>query len=434
MNIKSKIIYSKGYIITKDEDENDLIEAKECFEEPNKFLIINPKITIGVSPDKIKQNIKINLTKNISSFEPEISKKENGPNLKLFSRNNPINNENNDLYFNERIIKTEKSKRPFSILSLKDKSNPGNFKLTEENNKSNFLTLKPNKNKNIIDIHYKYKTFKELKKIFKDSIEREKYFKSKGTNDLIPLRTDINIKRKFVSQEKKLKFNQTIKSKEEKYLKTLAKKCKKEENELLMNTIEEYTIKNKINEFVEKNKILSERFGNNYWLFTLRRPNKNDFIRLNYVNVGDREREIWKRFVDYPDREIELINDPYNQNNKNKILFRMNEKLRDKIPNIKGIIEMKIEGKNLAKKEFKDITEITELNKNNCKFKLYKDPRENNKNNINNFTCKELYKLNSIKINDKKDMMNAQKNIKKINFRHFSSNFSKKFIRNKNIK
>ena len=105
----------------------------------------------------------------------------------------------------------------------------------------------------------------------------------------------------------------------------MAKKCKKEQSELLINTIEEYRIKNKINEYVENNKILSEKFGDNYWLFSLRRPDKNDFIRLNYVNVGNRDREIWKRFVDYPDKEIELTNDPYNINNKNNLLFKFNK-------------------------------------------------------------------------------------------------------------
>ena len=92
-------------------------------------------------------------------------------------------------------------------------------------NKKNYNTIEPNKMSN--NIHYKYRTFKDLKKIFKESIEREKYYKSKGTNNLIPIKVDSNIKKEYFSQEKKLKFNQTAKSNEEKYLKNLAKKCKK---------------------------------------------------------------------------------------------------------------------------------------------------------------------------------------------------------------
>ena len=423
MNKKNKIVYSKGFIITKDREEKDLIEIKECFEEPTKFLITNPKIKIGVSPDKIKPNININPIKTFSSFDQKISKKEKNNNLLLYSRNNPMNYANHDLLFNERILKTEKTKRPFSILSLRDKCTPRKLKL------SNISQKEKNKNKikNLINVHYQYKTFKDLKKIFKDSIEREKYFKSKGTNGLIPLKTDINIKKKFFSQEKRLKFNQTIKSNEEKYLKTLAKKCKKEQSELLINTIEEYRIKNKINEYVENNKILSEKFGDNYWLFSLRRPDKNDFMRLNYVNVGNRDREIWKRFVDYPDKEIELTNDPYNINNKNNLLFKFNKKLKNKIPNIKGIIEMKIDGQNLAQKEFRDITEFVSNQKNNL-FKLYKDPRENNKNYINSFTCKEIYSFNTVNNKKKYDEL-LRKNKKKINHRSFSSKFFKKCIK-----
>ena len=87
----------------------------------------------------------------------------------------------------------------------------------------------------------------------------------------------------------------------------------------------------------------------------------------------------------------------------------------NKIPNLKGINDIKIEGKNLAQKEFKDIIDITQLSQNNCKFKLYKDPRENNKNYVSNFTCREFYKFNNIKIRNlnKNDNNKYQKTLDK---------------------
>ena len=419
MNLKNKIKYSKGYITTKDTDENDLIDAKEYFEQPEKYLTLNPKISIGVSPYIIQKSQKKKLELNIIDND----------NLKKLKSPKNSKKRNSNILINDKITKTEEPKGKQSLFSLKENSiskkikldnifDTKKLKMQDMNQNINilkqkrFYTLESKKIKD--NIHYQFRTFKELKKMFKDSIEREKFFKSQGTNDLIPIRTDSNIKRKYFSQEKRLKFNETAKLKEEKFLKYIAKKCKKDENELLINNIEDFRLKKQIQEYVENNKILSEKFGDNYWLFSLRRSEKNDFVRLNYMNVGNNKREIWKRYIDYPDKDIELINDPYNKT-KNKIpnILNYNSKYKFgiiKMPNLKDINDIKIEGKNLAKKEFKDIADITQINNNNCKFKLYKDPRENNKNYINNFTCREFYKFKNIKItNLNKDNNKYQK-------------------------
>ena len=385
---------------------------------PEKYLSINPKISIGVSPDK----------KQLNHNPINNEKKKSKLNLILSSRNS-IKKQNSKMLSNDKITKTEETaKRKFSIFSLKEKLIPKKQKLNSINklkininelNKKNYNNNEPKKN--TINIHYKYRTFKDLKKMFKESIEREKYYKLKGTNNLIPISVDSNIKKKYFSQEKKLKFNQTMKSNEEKYLKYLAKKCKKEEKELLINNIEDYRMKRQLKECIENNKILSEKFGDNYWLFNLRRSDKNDFIRLNYVNVGNSNREIWKAYVDYPDKDIELINDPYNNTKiKMPILINLNKKSKKEIkkfPNIKDINEIKIEGKNLAKKEFKELIDITESN-SNCKFKLYKDPREKNKEYINNFTCRELYEYNTIRSKDNNNKYKNSRTKNKANKRY----------------
>lgn len=76
MNVKSnKIQYEKAYIITKDKDENDLIDAKEYFESPDKFLSINPKISIGVSPNKRNYNLKKKKIKLFPHYKQRLSKK-----------------------------------------------------------------------------------------------------------------------------------------------------------------------------------------------------------------------------------------------------------------------------------------------------------------------------------------------------------------------
>ena len=70
MNTKNnRVQYEKAYIITKDKDENDLIDAKEYFESPDKFLTINPKISIGVSPNKRIYNNKKKEKETITSLQ-----------------------------------------------------------------------------------------------------------------------------------------------------------------------------------------------------------------------------------------------------------------------------------------------------------------------------------------------------------------------------
>ena len=67
--------------------------------------------------------------------------------------------------------------------------------------------------------------------------------------------------------------------------------------DLLINNIEDFRLKKLLKEYVENDKNLSEKFGDNYWLFSLRRNEKNDYLRLNYYNIGNKDREIWKKFM-----------------------------------------------------------------------------------------------------------------------------------------
>ena len=44
-------------------------------------------------------------------------------------------------------------------------------------------------------------------------------------------------------------------------------------------------------------------------------------MRYDYYNVGTNEREIWKRFVDYTNKFVELTNLPYGKEKKNYALY-----------------------------------------------------------------------------------------------------------------
>ena len=55
---ESKITNNKRYIIKKDRDENRILNIKEYFEKEDKFLNINPKISIGNLSNYFTKKIK----------------------------------------------------------------------------------------------------------------------------------------------------------------------------------------------------------------------------------------------------------------------------------------------------------------------------------------------------------------------------------------
>ena len=382
---ESKITNNKRYIIKKDRDENRILNIKEYFEKEDKFLTINPKISIG----------------NLSNHFTKKNKKEE---MKIFLPLNSFKNskksrntKESKLFLKENNSNVKSPKKDFYLSSYDNK----NIKTDKNMEKS--MNIKKSLNKSIKgkskDIHYKFKSFEDLKNIFSAGKKREKDFKLKGTNGLIPLKTEINIKREYISQGKQLKYNSIYKSFSEKYIKNIAKKCKRNETEMLVNNIQNFRMKKQIKDYVENNKILAEKFGDYYWLFSLRRARKNEFMRYDYYNVGTSEREIWKRFVDYPDKVVELTNLPYGKGKKNYALYTdiYKDSNKEKIPKINEFEDIKIEGKNLAKKEYNDIIDSYNAYHKNINFKLYKDPIEEDKNHVKDLIYKEIYQLRNNK-------------------------------------
>ena len=388
MNVKNNITHNKTYIIKKDEDENDLLDAKDCFEKEEEFLRLNQKFSIGTLPIHLNKNKK----KEEKKFPSEINKFKKGRK----SRNSRFSK----LLLKEENSNTKSLQKEYYLLSYNDK----NIKL----NVPPITIIKENGNslsnsKDLAShVHYKLKSFEDLKKIFNAGLKREKDSKIKGTNNLVPIETDVNIKRKYLNQEKQIKYNSIFKSYSEKYLHNLAKRCKKNEKELLVNNVQNYRMRKQLAEFSENNKHLAEKFGDNYWLFSLRRSPKNDFIRFDYYNVGTNEREIWKRFNDYPDKDVEFVNLPYSKGKKSVRLFtEINKDNEHNMPKLNEFNDIKIEGKNLAKIEYNDIINSYKTHNNKIKFKVYKDPKEKDKNYIRDLIYKEIYQLKKNRNNKK---------------------------------
>ena len=384
----------KKYIISKNMNTNYQRDIKEIFENPSKFLSLNPKMVIGILPN-INKNTKSNYKKSNS----------------LNQVNNTTEKEKETNYLTSKDIKSSETNdktKSISKMLLKDRIRKTRIKT---NKNISYIQKNFNLYENLINhsfssgIHYQLKTKNELYDIFKKSKLREKEFLLKGTNELIPSSVTDDIKEDFEYQEKILKLQN--RDKIHKILnkiisKKLSKSCQRDEKDLLYNNIEEYRLKKQMIDVLDNEKPISEKYGNNYWMFNLRRPIHLDNIRINYINIGNSKREIWKSMVEFPYKPIEII-----QNPKSLILNKFShiikqdyfnsetKRLNFKIPNMSGINEIKVEGKNLIKEELKNL-KLLFNDSNNQKIRLYKDPIEENKNNMNDIICKEEYEKTNL--------------------------------------
>ncbi len=381
----------KKYIISKNMNTNYQRDIKEIFENPSKFLSLNPKMVIGILPN-INKNTKSNYKKSNS----------------LNQVNNTIEKEKETNYLTSKDIKSSETNdktKSISKMLLKDRIRKTRIKT---NKNISYIQKNFNLYENLINhsfssgIHYQLKTKNELYDIFKKSKLREKEFLLKGTNELIPSSVTDDIKEDFEYQEKILKLQNRDKILNKIISKKLSKSCQRDEKDLLYNNIEEYRLKKQMIDVLDNEKPISEKYGNNYWMFNLRRPIHLDNIRINYINIGNSKREIWKSMVEFPYKPIEII-----QNPKSLILNKFShiikqdyfnsetKRLNFKIPNMSGINEIKVEGKNLIKEELKNL-KLLFNDSNNQKIRLYKDPIEENKNNMNDIICKEEYEKTNL--------------------------------------
>ena len=396
-NIKSEETHKikKQYLIKKDNDFNDILKVKESFEDPNKYLKKDKQFIIG----------KINL-KNNNPLE------ENTKKISLSYNENINNNKNKEVViknnFNSKSksLIQEKFKTPIKKKSSKIPLSHSRPKTSIVPNKHSYYNINSNFHNNnsqilseLKGIHYQRKTLNEVLNILKESKYREKKNKSKGTNDLFPKEVREDIKRNYYEQEKILEKKLKDKCKSDYFSKILSNKVKRKEEEMLYNKIEEYRLKKQLIDYIENEKPLRDKFGDNYWIVDLRRTKKQDIIRFNYVNNGNKYNTP-EQIIDYADKDVEFIHDP-NRLKENKYvnilrnlslnsLYKSNKSL--KLSNMEKMNEIGIlRGKNIIEEEYNRIIgDNNKLNDNNRKFKLYKDPMEKKFKNVKEF-CNENY-------------------------------------------
>jgi hypothetical protein len=393
--------FKKQYILKKDKDADDLIKVKDSFSDPNQYLKKQKKMVIGnySFKNKLKPSQKIisisssqTLTVspiNYTQKNEQKLKKNFYPKSKSFTMNAESNN--NKTKDKPKLI------RNFSCIN--------NYSCkTRYNNKNSYNTymnnLENTNDRHEFGIHYQVKSLGDVFNIFKKYKYLEEENKSKGKSLVFGNKKMSNeiikeIGKNFSEQEKILYYQKKLRNDSAIFSKSLSRKIKRKENDLLYNKIEEFRLKRQLIDLMEKHKTAREIFGANYWVANLRRPKTHKDIRFVYSNTNDNLAP--DMIIDYADKDIEFINDPSLKNNKkykyllkNINIFKKTHKFN--YPNFEKMTEIDIiKGKNILEQEFNEFKENTNIN--NTQFKLYKDPKELKKKNVIDLTCKESYDI-----------------------------------------
>lgn len=248
----------------------DYLNLPEKFFSPNSKVIIGKKInlkdmkSIGIEPIITKKTPIIN--KRMSTF---FRKSLNFNNFESSVRNSLAYNfkekqQTNDKY---EIIDNEQLKKIFNkfktfYLSSKNDEKKNNFpKLYEKNNGNETFSF--------------------------NNSTTTKTKKSRNKN--IPF----NLTEYLTIQNNKLKIIQNIDNKIKNISKRLSKILNKDESDLLLNRIDDYSFKKELIKEIDFNKPIDENYGKYKWNISLRRPKNFEGVRNSYINLTREKNPFW---------------------------------------------------------------------------------------------------------------------------------------------
>ena len=382
--------FKKKFIIKKYNDESDLIKVRESFSNPNEFLKKQKKMMVGHISSKFlkyKQSLKKSSSFSHSLyFSPlnnaqkiqEKLKNNFYPKAKSLILNSDIKNNTNG---KTKYIKNDSCKNNFNSKSNTYLNHLDNY---DEKYNSNYH-YKIKSMGNIIKIYKKYKYIEEKNR------EKKTCFIFGDKNLSSEIKKEIG--KNLSGQEKALLHQENCKNSSQIISKNISKRIKRNEKDLLYNKIEIYRLKRQLADIIEKSKSIRDKFGNNHWMVSLRRPKISKEIRFLYSNITNKYNLSPDLIIDRGDKEFEFISDPSLQNNKEykdilKTIKNLNKIYKFQIPDTEKVLDIEVKGKNILHKELNDFKDI-----NNDKFRLFKDPSELNKKNMDNITCKESFDI-----------------------------------------
>ena len=290
-------------------------QISEYFNSPEKYFNPNPNIFI---------NRNINLKKIIPTEDTKTNKS--------------LGNKNSYMSFKNNYSK---------ISNHKEKSNN---RLTSEHQM-------PEKNYELIDKE-------KLKSLFISFKKSSKNIERKNSSEIIPKQLSIDLSK----QNHRLRSKKYIDKKSRQTSKYLSRKLRKNESDLLFNSIDLYRYKKEILGKEEKkedyNRINSQSCLFK-WTSSLRKPPNFYGKRETYINVGGENNPLWSIAVEkYPIIKEYVVKSGYDLDNKDyKDFTKKNVNNTEIIKKLENMDEISIEGKNLYNLEFK-----REMNNSNNKI------------------------------------------------------------------
>lgn len=312
-NKLSSLRPKKTYLVSKLQDETKLEQIKTCFEEPDKYLRLNPKMVVGKvikGPRMDDENkiISYSVVGPPAIFEnPKLLK--GGVSLKYSTKSNSV-------------------MAPVGIYNRKVEE--------RQQKKLNYESIDEYKLKTI------YSTFNNLKVLNSNKVNE---FMKK-------LPEEVN--KSLNTQEKILNKKYNFDSNTHSMSRYLSKRVKKSEEELLMNKTDNYRLKKEIAEVFESKKTVDEKYGVYSWMIGLRKPENFNGSRLAYVNYGDNYQPLWLGVRETNPKQQEVVRKPNSyavkdlkKNNK----YLINTTDLANINELEGLNDLQVRGHDLLKSE-----------------------------------------------------------------------------------
>lgn len=149
-----------------------------------------------------------------------------------------------------------------------------------------------------IKLNAVFKKYQNLKMINEDKINE--IFKEMPENLAYNLKLQEKKLNKFKNDE--IKFNNLVK--------TIAKKTKKSEDQVLMTIPDNKRLKTEYNELMDSKKRFEDKYSKYNWNFSLRRPENFIGTRHSLVNLGNEYKPLWVDIKETVPKSIEIIRKP----------------------------------------------------------------------------------------------------------------------------
>lgn len=284
----------KTYLVSKLSDEDQLFQIKNCFEEPEKYLKMHPKMIVG----KIIKGPRLDDEQKIIPYSVV------GPSH-LFE-DSKYANRHNSLKYSTKSSHILLPTNNFNRKTIEDKNQK----------KINFESIDENKLKSI------YSSFNNLKVLNENKI-----------NEFMK-RLPGEVNKLLNSQQKILVEKNSLDNKDRQMSKYLSRRVKKTEDELLINNIDSYRIKKEIGDFIENKKSYDEKYGSYNWMISLRRAKNFNGNRVAYVNYGDNNNPTWLGIRETSSKQTELVRKPNSFGKKEYKKLKNNRYLLDQTENL----------------------------------------------------------------------------------------------------